>query len=47
MPRFDHMNGEVSVRNLVLSQGGEQFRPGRMGPKLIPPTPSNPTSLAC
>lgn len=28
MPRFDHMKGEISVRNLVWRQRGEQFRPG-------------------
>ena len=37
MPRFDHMKGEVSVRNLVRRQGERQFSPyGEVGTKSTP-----------
>lgn len=42
MPRFDHIKGEVSVRNLVWRQGGKQVSPGgEVGTKSTPlhPTP--------
>lgn len=44
MPRFDHMKGEVSVRNLVCRQGERQFSPyGGVGTKstqtLLQPPP--------
>jgi hypothetical protein len=31
MPRFDHMKGEVSVRNLVWKQRRKQFSSGQEG----------------
>ena len=37
MPRFDHMKGEVSVRNLVCRQGERQVSPyGEVGTKSSP-----------
>lgn len=37
MPRFDHMKGEVSVKNLVWRQGRRQFSlGGEVGPKVTP-----------
>lgn len=39
MPKFDHMKGEVSVRNLMWKQGGKQFQPWcRSERKICPPT---------
>lgn len=38
MPKFDHMKGEVSVRNLVWKQGGKQFQPWRSEHKIHIPT---------
>lgn len=38
MPRFDHMKGEVSVKNLGWRQGGKPFSPGgEVSSKFTPP----------
>lgn len=46
MPRFDHIKGEVSVRNLVWRQGGKQFSPGgEVSIKFAPHPAPTPTVL--